>query len=179
MIALQTRFADLLQRYIRKLRVTGEKATGCAPCHEDRNPSFSADLTKCVWFCHACGQGGGVKQLAALVGEPWESPQCESRTVKARRARFRAEQQARAILDRRAEERDKQLCAERREVYGEVVALADLLALFHRRPDLADEFNDVLQQTEREYSEVLFQLSVVEARLDGEEVENDNRSARN
>jgi hypothetical protein len=43
-----------------------------------------------------------------------------------------------------------------------------LLALFHRRLDVATEFPDLVAKTEKEYGEVLFRLSVVEARLDGE-----------
>jgi len=60
------------------------------------------------------------------------------------------------------------LCGEHREVHGEALAAADLLALFWRRPDLAEEFSDVLEEIEREYGDTLFRLTVVEARLDGE-----------
>ncbi|MBI3302168.1 MAG: hypothetical protein HYZ72_08860, partial [Deltaproteobacteria bacterium] len=72
MTDLRPRFLALLERCVGKLRVAGNKATGLAPCHDDRNPSFSADLDRCLWYCHACARGGGVKAFAELVGERWE-----------------------------------------------------------------------------------------------------------
>src|SRR5437667_1906302 len=132
MVTLSDRFADLLERYVSRLRIVGTKATGLAPCHDDRSPSFSADLEKLVWYCHACGRGGGVKDLAQVVGEGWNSTRSESRAAKARRARFHAEQQARAILKRRQEARDLELCADHREVHAGALAAAELLGLFHR-----------------------------------------------
>jgi hypothetical protein len=60
------------------------------------------------------------------------------------------------------------LCAEHRELYGEMLGAKDLLSLFHRRPDLADEFSVLVADTEREYGEILFHLSILEARMDGE-----------
>jgi hypothetical protein len=59
-------------------------------------------------------------------------------------------------------------CAEHRELYGEALAAADLLGLLHRRPDLAEEFPDLVTQTEQEYGETLFRLLVLEARLNRE-----------
>lgn len=167
MIALQTRFVDLVHRHI--VGFTPRNGRGIVRClfHQEKTPSLSIDLEKAVFYCFGCGAGGGVKKFAELVGEPWDSARHESRAAKARRARWQAEQQARTLLEQRAEERDKALCAEHRELYGEKLVLGDLLACFHRRPDLAEEFTVILQQTEREYGEVLFQLSVVEARLDG------------
>jgi len=165
---LQERFSDLLQQHVHKLTIRGNRATGLSPCHEDRSPSFSADLERCIWFCHACGLGGGVRAFAELVGEPWENIHHESGITKAHRARFRAEREARAILERRAEEQHKHLCAECRERSKEVEELVFLLSLFHRRPDLAEEFSDLATKTEKEYGEALFQLSIAEARLDGE-----------
>lgn len=161
-------FQDLLQRYVHKLTIRGPRATGLCPFHEERNPSFSAHIEGGMWHCFGCSASGGVKKFAELVGEPWESTRSESRTAKARRARFQAERQARAILERRAEERDRVLCAEHRELYGEMLAAKDLLSLFHRRPDLAEEFSALAVETEREYGDTLFRLSILEARLDGE-----------
>jgi hypothetical protein len=82
--------------------------------------------------------------------------------------RRHAEQQARAILQRRKEEREDALWAERGAVDNEAAHAAELLALFHRRPDLAAEFPDLLAKTEQEYGEVLFQRSLAEARIAGE-----------
>lgn len=43
-----------------KLRVTGDKAVGKCPLHEDGSPSFSVDRKKAVWHCFGCGEGGDV-----------------------------------------------------------------------------------------------------------------------
>jgi CHC2 zinc finger len=161
-------FQDYLHRYVHKLTIRGPRATGLCPLHEERTPSFSAHLEKCVFHCFGCGASGGVKKFAELVGEPWGATRSESRTAKAQRARLQAERQARAIFERRVEERDRVLCAEHRELYGEMLGARDLLGLFHRRPDLAAEFSELVARTEREYGDLLFCLSILEARLDGE-----------
>ena len=168
LFALRERFAALLEQHVSKLKVRGSKATGCCPFHPDRTPSFSADLEKCVWHCFGCGDGGGVKDFAELVGEPWGSPRSEIRFAKARRARFHAKQQALTILARRAEAQHKALCAEHRQVHAGAVAAADLLGLFHRRADLEEEFPDLIARAEKEYGETLFRMSMLAARLDGE-----------
>lgn len=41
----------------------------CCPWHEDPNPSLSIDWNRCIWFCHGCGQGGGVKKWQQLRSE--------------------------------------------------------------------------------------------------------------
>lgn len=165
---LQERFHDLVHRHITGF--TPRNGRGVVLCifHKEKTPSLSIDLEKCVFYCFGCGVTGGVKRFAELVGEPWGSTRSESRTAKARRARFLAEQQARAILERRAEEQDKQLSAELRTVQAEVDWCVYLLTLFHKRPDLAEEFSDLVAQTEKRCGEALFQLSILEARLDGE-----------
>lgn len=35
------------------------------PDHEDRNPS--ATYKDCVWYCHRCGEGGGIFTIAAAI----------------------------------------------------------------------------------------------------------------
>lgn len=166
--ALQEWFSNLVHRYLPEF--TSRNGRGVVLCvfHQEKTPSLSINLEKGVFHCFGCGLSGGVKDFARLVGEPWGSTRSESGTAKARRARFQAEQQARVILGRRAEERDKALCAEHRELYGEAIAAADLLALFWRRPDLAEEFSALVVRTEQEYGEALFKLTVLEAQLDGE-----------
>lgn len=164
----QERFLDLRHRYVHRLTIRGPRATGLCPFHQERNPSFSANTERGVFLCFGCGTSGGVKKFAELVGEAWESRRGESRAAKACRARFHAEQQARGILQRRAEERDRQRCAEHRELHGEAVWLADLLAIFHHRPHLVAEFLDLAARTEHEYGEAVFQRCVLEAQLDGE-----------
>lgn len=167
-MTLREHFLNLLGRHVRELTIRGQRTTGLCPFHPDRHPSFSANLDKCVWHCFPCGRGGGVKDFASAVGEEWSSSRSESRASKARRARFQVEQQARAILERRAEERDKAPCTEHRELYGEALSCADLLSVFYQRHDLAAEFSDVLVDTEREYGAMLFRLTVIEAKLNGE-----------
>src|SRR5262245_54863501 len=120
-------FQDYLHRYVDKLRIRWPRASGLCPFHHEKTPSLSIDLEKCVFHCFGCGAEGGVKRFAALVGEPWGSTRSESRTAKARHARCQVERQAREILGQRAKERDKTLCAEHREIYGEVLAAEDLL----------------------------------------------------
>lgn len=41
----------------------------CCPWHADPNPSLSIDWNRCIWFCHGCGVGGGVKKWASLARE--------------------------------------------------------------------------------------------------------------
>src|SRR5262249_21391448 len=70
-------FQDLLERHVSQLRIRGLRATGLALCHDDRHPSFSANLERCVWFCFTCNRGGGVRDFALLVGEPWGAKHSE------------------------------------------------------------------------------------------------------
>jgi len=37
--------------------------------HDDRSASLSVDLDAGVFHCFGCGQQGGIKRFAALVGE--------------------------------------------------------------------------------------------------------------
>jgi hypothetical protein len=39
----------------------------CCPWHEDPNPSLSIDWVRCIWFCHGCQLGGGVKRWRELI----------------------------------------------------------------------------------------------------------------
>lgn len=39
----------------------------CCPWHQDPNPSLSIDWDRCIWFCHGCRVGGGVKRWAELA----------------------------------------------------------------------------------------------------------------
>lgn len=166
--SLRDRFRSLVERYVGPVPDGRRRITALCLFHPEKNPSLSIDLEKAVFHCFGCGVGEGVKRFAELVGEPWRSTGRESHTAQVRRACLQAEQQARAILKQRAEERDKQFCAEHRELYGEALAAADLLGLFHRRSDLAADFPELVGATHREYGNLLFRLSTLEARLDGE-----------
>lgn len=39
----------------------------CCPWHQDPNPSLSIDWDRCIWFCHGCQLGGGVKKWQELA----------------------------------------------------------------------------------------------------------------
>ncbi len=83
MTTLQQRFLVLLEQHVHKLATRGNRAVGLCPFHDDWHPSFSI-----------------------LVGESWGATHSDSRIAKARRARFQAERQAGAILEKRAKERE-------------------------------------------------------------------------
>src|SRR5262245_46485046 len=131
--SLEERFTDLVRRYIPRFRPRNGRGIALCIFHQEKTPSLSIDENKGVFYCHGCGGGGGVKKFAELVGEPWGVTRSESRTAKARHTRVQAEREARAILERWAEERDRELCAEHREAYGEMLGARDMLGLFHRR----------------------------------------------
>ena len=124
-----------------------------------------------MWYCFPCARGGGVKDFALAVGEPWGTIRHSTRerarfAVQARRRQ--AEEQARAILQRRKDERDAALWAAWGDAHTAATEAAELLALFFRRPDLADEFPRLVSITESEYSDALFQKMVLEQRVAGE-----------
>lgn len=52
------------------------------PFHEDRRSSLSLNLTKGVWWCHACGTGGGVRRLAQLLGGDLDAADLAVRTLR-------------------------------------------------------------------------------------------------
>lgn len=168
---LQDRFLSLLGRHVQRLHITGSKATGLAPCHDDKSPSFSVDLDRGLWYCFACGRGGGVKDFAELVGEPWPSarpPRLMTKIQRAALARRKTEEEARAILKRRQEEWEEELLEKHREAGGDKVEAQDILEIFQRHPNLIEEVPGLLDVAERQYSEALNQLAVLGARLSGE-----------
>ena len=172
-ITLHDRFLNLLEKHVSRLTVRDRKVTGLCPFHPDRTPSFTADLEKCVWYCFPCSKGGGVKDFALLIGEGWDEnhkqrPLLERKRFAVQVRRRLVEERAQAILQRRKDERDTDLWEKWFEANDTATAAAKLLALFHRRPDLAGEFALLAEQTEREYGEAVFQRSIIEARLGGE-----------
>jgi putative DNA primase/helicase len=61
-------FEDALKDRIKNLR--GNELTALCPFHDDRSPSFSANIEKGVWKCHAgCGEGGLI-EFADLMRIP-------------------------------------------------------------------------------------------------------------
>jgi DNA primase len=168
---MKQRFADLLNRHIHNLTIRYPRAWGLCPFHEDRHPSFSADFEKSVWYCFPCGRGGGVKEFAELLGESWAIASLlrqERRRVAASLRQREAKQKACALLRQREEERLDKIFSEWREVNRDAAHAAELLSLFQRRPDLAEEFSDLAERAEYEYSQSVFKRSLLEARIDQE-----------
>jgi hypothetical protein len=168
---LQGRFLTLLEQYVPKLRIRGVKAIGCSPCHDDRHPSFSANIETGVWYCHTCNIGGGVKKFAELVGEPWaiaRLPRQEKRRIAASIRLHKAEQQAHAILQQRTDERFDEIFSEWQAVQAQVTDALSLLHVFHRWPHLAEEFPDLAAKAERDYGDAMFDRSILDARMGGE-----------
>ncbi len=169
--ALAARFLALLEVHVSQLTVRGRKATGLCPFHDDRKPSFSADLEKLVWYCFPCARGGGVKDLALALGEPWGT----ARINIYERARFAVQSRrrevtnkARAILSRRKDERDDLLWAAWREANEAAFVAANFLGFFFRHPNRAVEFWRLDKAAEAEYADAIWQKMLIEQRHAGE-----------
>ncbi len=62
------RLVDYRREYssvIKKAKITGDQLTGLCPFHDDRNNSFSANLTTGQWHCFAEDRGGNFLQFYA------------------------------------------------------------------------------------------------------------------
>lgn len=57
---------DLVERCT-TLRKSGDSLRGKCPFHDDATSSLMVNAEKQVWYCHACGIGGGVKQWVSRV----------------------------------------------------------------------------------------------------------------
>jgi hypothetical protein len=139
--------------------------------HPEKTASLSIDTERGLFHCFGCGIGGGVSAFALAVGEPWGREHHSNRTrarVTVQARRRQAEEQARAILQRRKDERDDTLWAAWCEANTQADAAAEVLALFFRRPDLAEEFPRLVALTEQEYSDALFRKMVLEQQFAGE-----------
>ena len=63
---------ELFRRHIKQIkRHENNYAIGLCPFHDDRNPSFSVDLTTGKWKCHStsCGKSGGLLTFSREIGE--------------------------------------------------------------------------------------------------------------
>ena len=47
----------------------GEEVAGLCPLHRDSRPSFYVNRRKQVFYCHGCGRGGGLAQLARYLNQ--------------------------------------------------------------------------------------------------------------
>jgi hypothetical protein len=161
--ALQQRFIDLLTCH--GINIRGSRFTVRCIFHPDGTPSLSINVERGLFYCFGCGVGGGIRDFSRAVGEQWGVPRHSPRdhthfAVQARRRR--AEEQSRTILRRRQDERENQIWQEWGEASTEATHAAELLTLFFRRPDLAEEFPRLVSITESEYSAALFQKMVLE-----------------
>lgn len=60
---------DFYSSRLQKVKISGDELTALCPFHEDRDPSFNANLTTGVWQCHGCGlKGNGQTFLQKLEG---------------------------------------------------------------------------------------------------------------
>lgn len=73
--------------------------------HEDRSPSLSIDLDAQVFRCHGCGEQGGFKRFAELVGEHVQRPVRDDYLSPLDEARREALARERAADARRAQYR--------------------------------------------------------------------------
>lgn len=169
--ALLSYFRSCAEKHLSSLRVRDHKGTSLCPFHPENTPSFSVDFDKGVFHCFGCGKGGGVKDFALAVGESWGTTRHSNRE----RARFavqvrrcQAEEQARAILQRRKDTREDALWSAWCDANTTATEAAELLGLFFRRPDLAEEFSVLVNLTEREYSDALWRKMLTEQRYAGE-----------
>lgn len=58
----------LAQGRVAGLRKQGQNYAGLCPFHEEKTPSFSIHPEKEVFYCWGCGEKGGVKRFAELLG---------------------------------------------------------------------------------------------------------------
>ena len=167
---LGTRFLDLLARQGIYLR--GSRGRVKCPFHDGKTAtSLSIDTEKGVFFCFGCGVQGGVKAFAELIGEPQGSPRyntCERARFAVQARRREAEAKARAILTRRKDERDDSIWSAWGEANTAAMDAAELLGLFFRHPDLAEEFPHLVEVTESAYAEAVWQKMLAEQRYAGE-----------
>ncbi len=58
------------KQYLEHVSISNDQLSGCCPFHEDKNPSFSANLNNGLWKCHAesCGFQGSIYLFAEKLG---------------------------------------------------------------------------------------------------------------
>lgn len=60
---------DFYSSRLQKVKISNDELMALCPFHEDRDPSFNANLTTGVWQCHGCGlKGNGQTFLQKLEG---------------------------------------------------------------------------------------------------------------
>lgn len=61
---------EFYETHVKKLKRVGDRYMGLCPLHKDTRPSFNINPVTWSWYCHACGIGGGPRQLAEPLGVP-------------------------------------------------------------------------------------------------------------
>lgn len=51
----------------RKYEIKGHELRCCCPFHDEENPSFSINLEKGAYYCHACGEKGSIVDFVAKM----------------------------------------------------------------------------------------------------------------
>jgi DNA primase len=51
-----------------------DEVAGLCPLHHDTRPSFYVNRRKQLFYCHGCGQGGGLSRLKRLLGSVADPP---------------------------------------------------------------------------------------------------------
>lgn len=99
-----SRAAELFARHL-DLKPLRGRSRGVVRCrfHQDRTASLSVDLDAGVFNCFGCGEHGGVRRFAELVGEHDPAPRLHRAETPLQEARRRAVQQARRQAERAAE----------------------------------------------------------------------------
>ncbi len=54
---------DLVREYVPSIKIRGSKGICCCPFHNERNPSFSIDNNKGLYWCFTCKKGGNAIQF--------------------------------------------------------------------------------------------------------------------
>jgi len=60
-------FKEIFIPFIKKYRINNNQLIGLCPFHEDTHPSFSVNLDKGIYYCHACGKTGNSTTFLSEV----------------------------------------------------------------------------------------------------------------
>jgi 5S rRNA maturation endonuclease (ribonuclease M5) len=63
----QDNVLELCERHGLQMKKNGREYSCRCPFHDDKNPSFTCNPEKNVWYCHSCGDGGGARKLKEML----------------------------------------------------------------------------------------------------------------
>lgn len=61
-------YEEFYLKHLEKSLSSGGEVRGCCPFHDDKNPSFSANIETGQAYCHGCGWKGNTFTFAKKVG---------------------------------------------------------------------------------------------------------------